>query len=292
MARPGHGPSVPPEVSVPVMSQRLLKALGGITSIVVVATALQVSPAQAREHEPESKATPSLIVVQAKATGPDHFDSSVSVDVPINGKAQITSPTLDPSIKKAKIELTAPLSDQPGFERMATTLVQQPSRVGRFVTCLILVQDALSDELTDAASDSSDLRDYEADAPSLLLVRLVMCLRISELIAQIQAGQRGTSGRLASPSCGQGLVGLKEKVSNSGGTYHLAVKGAPNNKRKNAKVKVKCKVVSPTKTVMTVRAKKKGQSLRSVLGSNVALGLASPSDASQGAKVTVAFSAP
>ena len=93
-------------------------------------------------------------------------------------------------------------------------------------------------------------------------------------------------------SCGQGPIGLKEKVSKSGGTYHLTAKGTPNTKSKNAKVKVKCKVVSPTKTVMTIRAKKKGQTLRSVLGSNVALGLASPSTATQGAEITVAFKAP
>ena len=72
----------------------------------------------------------------------------------------------------------------------------------------------------------------------------------------------------------------------------LTAKGAPNTKKKNAKVKIKCKVVSPTHTVMTIQAKKKGQSLRSVLGPNVSLGLASPISATAGADVTVAFSAP
>ena len=97
---------------------------------------------------------------------------------------------------------------------------------------------------------------------------------------------------MAAPSCGQGPIGLKEKVTKSGGSYHLTAKGAPNTKKKNAKVKIKCKVVSPTRTVMTIQAKKKGQSLRSVLGSNLALGLASPTGAAQGAEITVAFSAP
>jgi hypothetical protein len=99
-------------------------------------------------------------------------------------------------------------------------------------------------------------------------------------------------GRLAQSSCGQGPIGLKEKVSKGGGTYHLTAKGAPTTKSKNAKVKIKCKVVSPTHTVMTIQAKKKGQSLRSVLGSNLSLGLASPSGATAGAEVTVGFSAP
>jgi len=269
------------------MSPRL-QALGAVTSIVLAAGLLQVSPAQAGEPD----VAPRTILVRARATGPDHFNSSVSVGLPAGGTAQITSPSLDPSIKKATIDLTTPLSDQPGFSVVATTLLQQPTRTGRFLTCLVMVQDQLSTELLDAAADSSDLRDYEAEAPSLLLVRLVFCLRIAELIAQVQAEQPARSGRLGSASCGQGPVGLKEKVSKSGGTYHLTAKGTLNTRKKNAKVKIKCKVLSPTHTVMTIQAKKKGQSLRSVLGPNVSLGLASPSTATAGAEVTVAFSAP
>ena len=288
MAHRGHGRPAPAVLASAGMSQRLLKALGGTTSIVLAATMLQVAPAQAREPD----APPGLIVVQARATGPEHFDSSVSVGLAVGGTAQITSPSLDPSIKKVKVDLTTPLSDQPGFSVVATTLLQQPTRKGRFLTCLVMVQDELHKELLDAAADSSDLRDYEAEAPSLLLVRLVFCLRIAELIAQVQAEQPARSGRLASASCGQGPIGLKEKVSKTGGSYHLTAKGTPNTKKKNAKVKVTCKVVSPTHTVMTIQSKRKGQSLRSVLGSNVSLGLASPSSAMSGAEVKVTFSAP
>ena len=73
---------------------------------------------------------------------------------------------------KAKVELTTPLSDQAGFEFVATTLLQQPTPKARFLTCLILVQDEFSKEILDAAADSTDLRDYEAEAGTLVLVRL------------------------------------------------------------------------------------------------------------------------
>ncbi len=281
------------------MSQRSSRALGGFISIVTTAALstmlLSIAPAQASAREPHDSETalPRPVQIAAKATptarGPNHFNSSVMVDLPAGGTAQITSPTLDPAMTKAKVEVEAPLSDQPGFEFVATTLLQQPTPKSRFLTCLILVQDEFHKELLDSATDSSDLRDFEAEAGTLVLVRLVFCLRISSLIAQLQAEQPTRAGRLAGTACGQGPVALKEKVRKSGGTFHLTAKGTPNATKKNARVKIKCRVVSPTKTVMTIAAKKKGATLRSVLGANLSLGLASPTSATAGAKVTVAF---
>ena len=120
----------------------------------------------------------------------------------------------------------------------------------------------------------------------------MFCLRIAALIAQVQAEQPARSGRLAQTSCGQGPIGLKEKVSKSGGTYHLTAKGAPNTKKKNAKVKIKCKVVSPTKTVMTITGQEEGRDAAQRARANLSLGLASPSSATSGAEVKVAFKAP
>jgi hypothetical protein len=284
------------------MSLHARKALGGFisiaTTVAVSAALLSVgpAPATARETHAGEAGVPRPVHITATATptsrGPNHFNSSVNVALPAGGTAQITSPTLDPSMTKAKVEVEAPLSDQPGFEFVATTLLQQPTPKSRFLTCLILVQDEFGKELLDSATDSSDLRDYEAQAGTLVLVRLVFCLRISSLIAQLQAEQPGRTGRLAGTACGQGPVALKEKVRKSGGTYHLTAKGPPSTKKKNAKVKIKCKVVGPTKTVMTITAKKRGATLRSVLGANLSLGLASPISATTGAEMKVTFKAP
>jgi hypothetical protein len=269
------------------MSQRLLKALGGVTAITVMTTLLGTAPAQAREAD----AQPRTIIVQARADGADHFTSSVSVAIPAGGTAQVTSPSLPKDMTKAKVEYEAPLSDAAGFNDLAMVLLQAPTPGKRLLTCITqatlrAIQDEAIAELT------GTLDEYDAVAQTRFLVFLTMCVRIAALIAQVLAENARPAARLVGTPCGQAPIGVKTTVVKSAGQFSASTSNQPKAKPKSARVKVKCKVLSSTKVSVTVKPVKKGKSLRSVLGPNLGIGLASPASAEEGANVKVSFKAP
>lgn len=71
------------------------------------------------------------------------------------------------------------------------------------------------------------------------------------------------------------------------GGYQVTTDGPLTSKQKNSKLKVKC-VASGGGYTYKIKPKKKGQTLKSVVGKNLMVGIASPPGA-EGAKVTVAF---
>jgi len=252
------------------MSQRLLKALGGITSIAMAAALLHAPPAQADPG--------------------DHFNSSINVDVAGGGSATIASPTMAKDMKKAGIDFTTSPTDAPEFEDMALALVQQPSPAHRIVACAIMsAAAAVGEEALAAVTDSLD--GYEAVAQSRFLARLLLCVKIAQLIASYLADPNARPLR-AGTACGQAPVAVKEEITKSGGMFHLTAK-APAIKPSKMRVKVKCTVVSDGKVAVKVKPKKKGTTLRKALASkNLGTGIGSPSSASEGARVKVGFKAP
>src|SRR4051794_10333816 len=123
------------------MSQRVSRALGGfISTAVISATTIAVAiallsvapapssgmvsaaPAEARTAGP----APSTIHVTAKASGPNHFNSKIDVNLPAGGNAIVTSPSLDPNMTAATVTYT-PLSAYQGFEQLAFHLMQAPT---------------------------------------------------------------------------------------------------------------------------------------------------------------------
>jgi len=268
------------------MSQRLLRALGGTTAIVVVTSLLGPAPAEARESDP----APRTIAVTAKAKGPNHFNSSISVDVPAGGSAMVTSPSLDPNMKKANIDFATPLSDLPDFEDMTLVLLQQPSPAHRIVSCAVMSAfGAVGDEGMATITDS--LESYEAVAQTRFLTRLLLCVKLAQLIASVLAEQNARTLR-AGAACGQTPIAVKEKITKSGGQYHLTAK-APKVKPSKMRVKVKCTVGKGGKVSAKIKPKKKRSTLRKALaGPNIGTGIASPSSAEDGAKVKVSFKVP
>ena len=273
------------------MSRLLLKALGGTIAIAVTTALLGTAPAQAREQDDRGD-RPRTIAVQAKADGDGHFTSSVSVDVPAGGTAQVTSPSLPKDVKKAKVEYDVPLSDAKGFNEMAMVLIQQPTPGKRLLACITTAA-ARAIQEEGIAAITGTLDEYEAVAQTRFLVFLTMCVRIASLIAEVLANPNARpAARLVSTPCGQAPIGVKTKVTKKAGQFTASTSSRPKAKRKSARVKVTCKAVSATTVVMTIKPKKKGKTLRSVLGATVGIGVASPASAEEGANVKVSFKAP
>lgn len=255
------------------MSRRLLKALGATTVVMLTATLLGVVPAQ--------------------ADGDGHFNSSATVDVEPGGSASVISPSMDKSMDKAKVEAQAPESDGDGFEEVALTMLQQPTPGRRIMACVAMATRALRGMQSAilAGGTLDQMEEFEASADSFLLVRVAVCVHLAQLVAEVLAEQ-SVRPRLAGSRCGRATVAIKEKITRRNGKFRLTVKSAKVGS-KYARVKVNCKVVSPTKVSTTITPKKDGSTLRKALASkNLGTGLGSPSSAAEGARVKVSFKAP
>lgn len=265
-----------------------MRALGGITTIAVTSALLGAGPAQAREADPR----PGPLVVHAvpdKAAGP-HFNSQATVEVPAGGAGNVVSPTMPKDMTTAKVTVSTSLSDEDGFKSVALALLGQPTPGKRLMACISMAHKSLAASAWSAAMQG-ELDVFEALAEQLFAARLQYCMQVAALIASVEA--EAPRGRLASTPCGQVPLGIKEKVTKSGGTYTLTKDGPATVKGINAKVKVKCTLVSATKTVMTIKPKRKGSTLRKALRSkSLAVALGSADSAQSGATVTVAFAAP
>ena len=245
-----------------------LKALGGTAVLALAATLLSVVPAQADD---------------------EHFNSSITTDVPPGGGSTVTSPSMDKGMRKAKVSFETPLSDEPEFKEMALTLLQQPTPGKRLTSCvLISVAGQIGEEAW--AEMTGTIEEYEAVADSRFIARMLMCLRMAQLISEILAEQPARQ-LPAGTACGQVQLSVKEKITKSGGKYRMTAKSLASRPSKS-RVKVGC-TVSGTKASLSVRPKKKGSTLRKALAStNLGTGVAIPSSAQDGAKVKVGFSAP
>jgi hypothetical protein len=269
--------------SVRTMSLRLTKALGGLTAVAVFAT-LPAHPAQAREADPR----PSVRLVHAKADGPDHYSSSATVELPAGGAANVVSPTLPKDMTKTQVTISAPLSDDGGFADAVMSVLQQPTPGKRLMACIgFATRELVGIAAYVEAIGEMDI--FEAVAQQLFAARMEYCMRVAQFVAQYDsprlAGRAGTA-------CGQTPLGIPEKVTKSDGSYTVTKNGNITDRKRNAKVKVTCKVVGPTKIVMTVKAKKKGTPLRKALRSkSLGVAIGSSPDASEGATMTVAFAA-
>ena len=250
------------------MSLRM-KALGATSVLAVAAVLFTVVPAQAEGH---------------------HFNSSITTDVPPGGGSTVTSPSMGKGMKKAKVSYETPLSDEPEFEEVALTLVQQPTPGKRLLSCvLIAVSGQIGEEAW--AQMTGTLEEYEAVAESRFIARMLMCLRMAQLISEILAEQ-GARPLRAGTACDQEPLSVKEKITKSGGKFHLTANSLASRPSKS-RIKVSCTKVSPTKVSMTVTPKKKSSTLRKALAStNLGTGIASPSSAQDGVKVKVGFKAP
>ena len=275
------------------MSRRSHLALGACSALAVVTTLLSVTPASVASSDPSPRAAgrrPVVAVAHARADGHHTIDSQATVDIPAGGGGKVISPEVPKGLDRVKIAVSAPLSDDAGFKKLAFALAVAPSKGSQLMICTMaaLRQDAAEYTSAVASQSSEDLATYQAEAETIFLLRMQMCLHLAQLVAQVlDEGPDTRSAPRSSPSCGQLFPGVEESITKTGDSYVMSGEYKTAKPRK-AKVKVKCKIVG-RKAVLTVKPKKKGKTLRQVLGKNIGISIGSPASATQGAKVTVAF---
>ncbi len=272
------------------MSQRLSRALGGFITVAVATTLLSVAPAQAREAETEAKAgAPRMVLATATAKGPNHFNSSATVDVAAGGTATVTSPGLDNKMKKAKVEFDAPLSaDEDLFKSVAFEMFQKPTPGKRLLHCIHLTGKSLAFGAAEAARLGE--AQTPADVSDQALAIVLYCLSMARIVASILDDAGIPRSLAGSAACGVLPVQVKTKTEQVNGDYVVSSDGPVTQNAKKAALKVKC-ARKGDKLVYTVQPRKKGKTLKSVVGKNLKVGIASPATATDGVRVKVTFKA-
>ena len=229
-------------------------------------------------------------ISSARADGHHPLGGSAVVDVPAGGTGTVTSGDFSKKVTDADIIMGADVGDSEVFRNMALLLLGIESDK-RNVGCLNFgalahqdVMDALSDQISETEVESRAA--LHATAVSL------MCLRIARLLAEIDA-ESGRPGHQAARATRCGAIPFAVKVRTTraeDGSYVRPPRGGLKNTARTAPAKFRC---TERNGKFRLHIDPKGRkTLHGVVGKHVQVGIASPSDATSGAPVTVTFKSP
>ena len=233
--------------------------VGGRVRVVVVLAVLAVS-----------------LVVAGSASG--NFPQSISQTIPGGGESSATSSTLPPTAMSATITVKPSSSaDNAVFSDLTEMLSATPTRGARVLTCVALYFLAKQFFGEDEDSELSD--------PSLQLLFLRACLQLAVNISQQQHGALASQ---ASAACPQKRVAVGMRVTNSGGTYHLHVKGTTRRPKGRSPLVVSCRRLGAGLQI-SLHARARGTPLAQVVGPTLGIGLFNP-PSGRSAHVSTTFS--
>jgi hypothetical protein len=201
------------------------------------------------------------------------FPSSINVAVPPGGDASVVSPALPPSATQATV--TAAPTNAAGadpFAALTSVFAQLPTRGARFVQCILIYQDLVN--VTDG--------DYVfgLDDPTLQLLFLHVCVQMALRLPTSPV----QGARAAAAGCSEIPRAISITISKSGGMYHAQVSGVTHKPSGRLPFTVACRHRG-SGLQFTVKPRKRGRSVRSVVGPTLGIGYAS--HATTGASVSV-----
>jgi len=209
----------------------------------------------------------------------DHNTSSIDTTVPAGGSSMLTTPTIGKDIKTLTVTVKPKNTDvistdtYDDFIHTLGTLSKQK----KLLVCVMMYQAIV-------APQNSFTDEYQVDAffATVAGAVLVACLQLAGFPSAKQAGRSG-----ARSPCNQSRPSLPATVTKVDGGYSVKASGTAT-KAKKSKLKIKCSVTGHT-VRYTIRAAKKGQSLRKAAGKKISLGIRSPADAATSVPVNATF---
>ena len=233
--------------------------------------------------------TLALLLLLCAGSAQAHFPTSIDGTLPPGGNLTVTTPSIPATADEIDASVTA--RDAKEFKRMVLFLAAQPTPGAKVVVCLYL---HLFASLTWDSVQGRIATDETAS--SLALVNFVACLRIAQLVGQIQAQQGGTARATAAAAspCINRPTTVPATITKTGSGYRVQIAGgSATRSTKQAKLRVTCKLKG-TKLEFRVRARKKGRKLRRVVGDKLKLGIDSIAAAGSGSgtPLTIAFRIP
>jgi hypothetical protein len=211
-----------------------------------------------------------------------NLPSSIETTVAPGGNATISSPTLDPSMRSAKVDIVpVSSSDEDFFDNMQVVLSLQPTPGKRLLMCI-----GLYVNVAHGIDESVELQFPEQVHPLAVLL-LSACLEQAAAIDRA-AKQARSVATPAAAACKRLATQVGATFTRVGRNYSATIDGTPTRLRRRGRLKVACTRRGAGMT-LSVRPTASGRSLRSVVGPRLRLGLYNPLDAAGSGRVRLTF---
>ena len=223
-------------------------------------------------------------LILAPAAAHANFPSSIETTVAPGGNATVSSPTLPPTMRSATVDV-APVSsaDEQFFEDMQVVLSLQPSPGKRLLMCI-----GLYINVAHGIDESAELQFPETVHPLAVLL-LSACLEQAAQIDRALQAQRAASATAAAAACKRVATQVAATYMRVGrGTYTATIDGRLAKLKARGRLKVGCRRKGAGMT-LKLRPAARGRSLRSVVGSNLQVGVYNPLAATGSGRLRFTF---
>lgn len=251
-----------------------LRHVAAASALVLTGALVTGSPAASRAPLDKRVDQPAVTMIR----GGDHLPASIVTNVPPGGTSMITTPALAKDITKLKVDLEPENKDDAAAFEDFNTSLGSLTKGRRLLVCTMMYL-----KVIETYSPYGDEERVDAYHLSYAGAVMLACLQLAGLLENSPARAAATSKK-----CAQFLPSLPATVTQENGGYSVTAEGTTTKAKKPA-LKVRCRTIG-SKVSYTVRPRKKGKTLRQVVGKNLVIGVKSPADASTSVPVKVTFS--
>jgi hypothetical protein len=220
----------------------------------------------------------------APAAAQANFPAAIETTVAPGGNATISSPTLDPAMRSAKVDVApAQPNDEQFFDNMQVVLSLQPTPGKRLLMCI-----GLYINVAHGIDESVELQFPEQVHPLAVLL-LSACIHMAaEIDRAAKQAQGGATA--AAAACQRSATQIGASYTRVGPQYKATIDGTPSRlrRRSGSRLKVTC-ARSGAGMTLRVQPTARGRSLRSVVGPSLQLGVYNPLDATGSGRLKITF---
>jgi hypothetical protein len=239
-------------------SRRVALGVAATAAIVVAAVLAATAPAKLPPTGPI-----------AHIAFPSNGGTEVSHDtIPAGGTGGIATDQLPPAVTQAQIDIRPQVSGQAEYDKLQAFLAPQHLR-GRIMSCIALSLAALKGLTGGKKGIKVAFEDEESSLPFLFLV---MCVSMAYDTPFSPAHDAGA----ASAGCHQLGFSAPVTITKVGGKYRGTVNGTVSTPPRAAYT-VSCKHLGKD-LVISIKPRKRGQSLRKTYGSNLGVQVFNPTN--------------
>jgi hypothetical protein len=225
------------------------------------------SPSVSPSPSPSPSASPSATPLPSPTQSPPAPTAGKPLTVPAHGSGTAKSSKLPPTADRGFIDVSDTSDDAKTFDRLTEVMTRAPNRTSRILVCLRIIQ-------AEAATPTETTKgeNYWVADDDLLALFLHACIRLA-IDLPIKAGPQARSFAATSTTrpCLVTQVEVAVRIKHVNGTFRMHVRGKPHPPATKDPAVSSCQVKG-RHILISRRPRKKGKTLRQVVGPRLAIG--------------------
>ncbi len=208
------------------------------------------------------------------------YPQIAKLDVPANGYGEVTSSEVPGTANQGTIRVDPTKGDERVFKELELVLAGLPKKGSRVLLCVALA--TTSSSINDDAA-----LDYSVADESLVVLFVEACVQLA-LSLPTPASTASTHAATSTPRrCFSVEKEIKIKVTHTKSGYTMHVKGRTHKPTHKAPALISCKRKQKG-VLLTLKPRKKGNTLRQAVGTNLGIGFVNRGNKGVGVKTTFA----